>query len=136
MKTTISLILAMVFLSAFTMQTEKLYIKTKDITGTAHKPITKETISVATMDYLEISLVKYPDPGKGDYFKAEKEIRDNYSKDKPINLQSISVVKDSKGTELRFYGSTEFLNYMSSRGYKMLDQKKEKYHTDYTFQKK
>ena len=51
-------------------------------------------------------------------------------------MQTIFIVKDSKGTELRFVGSTEFLNYMLSHGYKMLDQQKGKYNIDYTFKKK
>jgi hypothetical protein len=36
----------------------------------------------------------------------------------------------------KFKNSTEFLNFMDARCYEMLDQKKEKLRTDYTFKKK
>jgi hypothetical protein len=119
-----------------TTQSTKLYIQTTDVSGTGKSQIKKETVSVVTSDYFEVSLYSYkPEAGESKYYKAKRDLIEPTST-KNYKAKFFFIVKDSKGTEKRFTDSTDFLNFMSSHGYKMVDQTKNKFHTDYTFQKK
>ena len=55
----------------------------------------------------------------------------------PKNFEFVEyVITDEKGKLLKFNTTTAFLNFMSERGYSLLDQVKNKYSIDYTFKKK
>jgi hypothetical protein len=118
------------------LQTPKLFIQTIDVSGTGKSQVKKESISVVTQDYFEVSLSSYkPEAGGTRYYKAKRDLISPTST-KDFKMKLFFIVKDDKGTELRFVDSTEFLNFMSAHGYKMVDQVKDKFRTDYTFQKK
>jgi hypothetical protein len=109
---------------------EKLYIKTVDVTGTGENQVKKETITEVTSDYFEVSLSSQSDGG----YHAEKDVVI------PTSITDYKevffTIVDKNGTETHFKTSTEFLNFMSAHGYKMVDQVKNEYGGDYTFKKK
>jgi hypothetical protein len=82
-------------------------------------------------DYFEIELQSYKN---GEYFKAEKDLI------KPQPFENFKLVTlriiDKNGNSIEFKNSTDFLNFMSSNGYEMQDQKELKNYTKYTFKKK
>ena len=75
-------------------------------------------MSVFNKDYLNVKLSLYL---KGS-FKAE--------------VDDLTIISDEKGEDVWFEGSTQFLNFMSDKGYDMVDQTKNKYSIDYTFRKR
>lgn len=110
---------------------EKLYIKTIDITGVDEKEVKKETISEVTSDYFEVSLSAY------DHFNYYKGERDLVAPTSIENFKSVFfTIIDKNGNDIQFKESTEFLNFMSTHGYEMVDQIKNEYGGDYTFKKK
>lgn len=83
-----------------------------------------------TSDYLEIDLKSLRD-GTYEASKNLKPITD------PNNYTAIAVtISDKNRKTLYFQDSGEFLNFMSSHGYEMVDQTKNKYGANYTFKKK
>ena len=108
-----------------------LFIKTSDIQGIDEKQARQDSLTKVTSDYFEISLASYSD---GKYYKAKKDILE------PKSLEDFRVkflfVTDSLGNELQFQDATDFLNFMSARGYEMSDQTKHRYGVDYTFKKR
>lgn len=111
-------------------KTEKLFIKTTSATGINEKQVKTETISEVTSDYFEIGLSSLDSGGYG----ATKEVI-TPEVGKEFKYVFFYVV-NKDGSSIKFTTSTEFLNYMSARGYDMVDQIKNEYGADYTFKKK
>jgi hypothetical protein len=89
-----------------------------------------DTISKVTSDYLEVDLTEM----NNKKYKGKKLLQNNYSKD---NYKAIFFeIVDEKGNLLWFNNSSEFLNYISERGYEMVDKKETQYHISYTFKRK
>jgi len=88
-------------------------------------------VSNSTIDskVFEIDLILMP---KGNY-KASKELvkltvqNPNYSK--------VIVITDNKDEVISFENSTDFLNFMDEKGYKVTFQNKTKYNIEYVFSK-
>jgi uncharacterized lipoprotein YajG len=111
-------------------KTEKLFIKTVSATGTGENQKSTETISEVTSDYFEIKLAALTDVGYG----AQKDVI-TPEVGKEFKYVFFYIVNED-GSNIKFTTSTEFLNYMSLRGYEMVDQIKNEYGTDYIFKKK
>lgn len=110
----------------------KLFIKTMKVVADTRT----DSITVFDQDYLEIGLYS---ANNGLEFVAKNTIEPFNTKDGKSYMQEITIVDENATSEskgLRFSNSIEFLNYMSLRGYEMVDQSKKKYRTDYTFKKK
>lgn len=103
-----------------------LFINTRTVIGEEKK----DSITVINSDYFDVSLYSY-DNGT---FQAKKEIL------KPESVKDFKmiffVITEEDGNEIRFNTTTDFLNYMSARGYEMADQTKHEFRIDYTFKKK
>lgn len=112
--------------------TPKLYVQTVTIVGVDENEKTSKKSTVIDSDYFEIGLFSLVDKSKGFHAKIDIE--------KPESIDNFRMVfaqiVDERDSAIYFRGSTEFLNFISERGYKMIDQVKKKYSTDYTFQKK
>jgi hypothetical protein len=109
----------------------QVFVKLSTTTGVNEKQITKDSNYVIENDYFEVGLYSV---GQGKSYIAEKEIEEPRSIE---NFKSVTLyIVDSTQNPISFKSSTEFLNYMSERGYEMVDQEKLKYHTDYTFKRK
>ncbi len=102
-------------------------IDNKPIYIATYKSIDSVVVSEVKDDYFEISLHSMQ---SGTNYKASKEYKDSEG-----DWVFIDIV-DMEGERIRFTNSTEFLNFISERGYEMVDQSKEKYITHYTFKKK
>jgi hypothetical protein len=103
-----------------------LYIITSTTVG-------KETSYDSTRvnsDYFEVGLGEVE--GKG--YRAEKTLQNSRPGEKFRYV--FFLITDKNGHIPYFNSSTDFLNYMSKRGYEMADQIKNKYGADYTFKKK
>jgi hypothetical protein len=109
----------------------KLMVKLSSTIGIDENQITKDSNYVINTDYFEISLYS---ASNGSNFWAEKKIEE------PKSLENFKVVTlyivDKANKPISYTSSTDFLNYISERGYEMKDQQKFKYHTDYTFKRK
>jgi len=108
----------------------RLYIKTVTVIGIDENQIETDTITIIDYDYFEIGLYLRTDEG----FMTNKDVI------KATSIENYKAVEfrivQEDGSNIMFKSSTEFLNFMSKRGYDMIDQLKSKYHTDYTFKKK
>lgn len=127
MKIILSIFLTLLSISAICQNKEQIRIKTFTTDGDK----ISEMVSSVTSDYFEISLMSI---NKGAAFIGENDI-ERPKMGVPFHKISFDIV-DKSGEIIKFKESTEFLNYMSSHGYSMVDQKKERFHTDYTFKKK
>jgi len=119
-------------------QKEKLYIKTVTITGWGSEQVTKEVITEVTNDYFEIKF--FSGVSDSDGRTAITSMTDLV---KSIKLKGTTdfkhvyfTVVNKDGSQIKFTAPTEFLNFMSARGYELFDQTKNKFSIDYTFKKK
>jgi len=109
---------------------EKLYIKTTTAIGVGENQWSTEAVSEVTSDYFEVILSSLTDH----VFEGEKILEKPTSKE---NFKYVFfVISDKDGNQIKFKESTEFLNYMSAHGYKLVDQVKNDYGADYTFKRK
>jgi hypothetical protein len=113
-----------------TSRTEKLYIKTTTTTGTGKEAATKETITEVHSDYFEVGL----DLQKTGEYSASKEIYVPKTGEKFKYI--FFTISQEDGTMIKFNTSEEFLNFMSSRGYDMVNQIRNEYGANFTFRKK
>jgi hypothetical protein len=111
-------------------KTEKLYIKTISATGVDKNQVKTETISEVTTDYFEVGLGSLTTGG----YSGQKDII-TPEVGKEFKFVFFYIVKKD-GSNITFTTSTEFLNFMSARGYEMVDQLKNNYGADYTFKKR
>lgn len=109
---------------------EILYIKTEDITGSGPNQIEKETIGIINTDYFEVKLHAQTTGG----FLAQKTIVEPKIHE-TFKYVFFTIVKED-GTKINFPTSTEFLNFMSARGYDMVSQLEDQYGNFYTFKRK
>jgi len=106
-------------------------VNMKTYTGTGENSKTKDSGYYIATDYFEIGLYSLAS-GKG--YIAEKQIEEPTSLE---NFRSVSLnVVDSSLNPIIFGSSTDFLNFMSEKGYSMKEQTVEKQHTDFVFVKK
>jgi len=82
-------------------------------------------------DYFNVKLSSVTQP-TGKYYIAKRE---NSISTNPFQFEQIVIV-DELGKTTHFTDATEFLNFMSARGYEMASETKSKYGGDYTFKKK
>jgi hypothetical protein len=110
---------------------KQLFISTRTVTGTDENRKDKSVISTIESDYFEVTLSKLSEEPK---FIATKKLI------KPSSMENFKYVyfniTDEEGENFKFDTSTDFLNFMSERGYNLADQVKNKYGGDYTFKKK
>ena len=100
-----------------------LYIKTTTATGEGDNQVFTDTTTMVDSDNFEVTLTAMG-IGLAIYYYGSKDIGNG----KFFNIvESDSIAK--------FRGSGEFLNYMSERGYKMVDEKRDEFSTDYTFKR-
>lgn len=92
----------------------------------------RDTTTEVASEYFEIGLYSYEG---GDHFTTKKDLEDVIDLDHPQNTRSKYFEIVENDSLKSFSSSTEFLNYMSERGYEMVDQSKLRYHTDYTFKR-
>lgn len=129
MKTNILLLAIALFISC--NQTEKLYIRTYTTITEDGKQVTTDTVSAVNGDYFDIDLNSV---NNGEHYIGSKNIESPTSME---NFRLIRVaVTDDKGDVLKFKSTTDFMNFMSVRGFEMKDQKDKRYGTAYTFKKK
>lgn len=124
------LLIAVSCKNSTTSKSEKLLIKTYEITGMLEDQVKKETINEVDSDYFEISLDSQTTGG----YLAHKDLV------KPTSVEDFKstfiTIVDQAGEAVIFMTSTEFLNYMSGHGYEMVDQALNEYGGDYTFKRK
>lgn len=130
-KALLLLMLISVILTSCEKHKSDLYILTSTINGLDEKQVRKDSLTMVDSDYFEVSLESM---ANGTLFKARKELS-KPSIGKEFHMGYFEVV-DGNGKSLRFKTSSEFLNFMSLKGYDMADQTKSKYQTDYTFKRK
>ena len=107
-----------------------LYINTYTLIGTDVKKM-KTGFSVVKSDYFEVGLNLTADQLS---YNAGKELEVATSME---HYKSVSIqIVDKNGKFILFNNSTEFLNFMSSHGYAMVDQTKKEFGIDYTFKRK
>lgn len=128
----IMLILSLLIACTNEKKAPKLFLQTVTIEGTKKNEKTTKKTEVIDSDYFEIGLFLLVDKSKGFHAKIEIEKPESIDNFRKVFAQ----IADERDSAIYFKGSTEFLNYMSERGYLMVDQVKKKYSTDYTFQKK
>lgn len=87
----------------------------------------KDSLFTFNDQFLDISLKSF---GNGKHYQAEKYLTQNQE------LSVLWSIVDSLKNDLKFNGTTEFLNYMAKRGYEPANQKENKYGADYTFKRK
>ncbi len=112
-----------------------LYIRTSDVKGSAvsNNQVKKDTLTVVDSEYFEVGLYAYEE---GEYYEAQQIlVKPDYGAGEDFKTKYYFVT-DSLGKEIEYKNSTEFLNFMSARGYDMTDQAKHEWHTDYTFKRK
>jgi len=112
-------------------QKSELYIITTTVHGMDKQEVRKDTLTMIDSDYFEVSLQPMMN---GAIYKAGKDLV-KPSIGREFQMVFFEVV-DKEGKKLRFKDTTEFLNFMASKGYTMVDQTKGKYNTDYTFRKR
>jgi hypothetical protein len=129
MKKVIVSLFAISMISCGKSELPGLFIKTSTVEDVGENQIRKDSITVVNSDYFEIGLYQYSNGSS----TAEKTIENS------VLVENFKMrffhVTDSLGNSLRFQSSTEFLNFMSARGYVMVTQAPKKYVTDYTFKK-
>lgn len=108
-----------------------LFAKKLTVVGTGEEKKRTEDVSKIKSDYFEISLSLLSD---SDMYIATRDL------EKPSSMENFRMVvltiTNKEGEDIKFKGTTEFLNFMSEKGYEMVDQEKSKYSTSYTFKKK
>ena len=71
---------------------------------------------------------------QGKIFKAEKYLEKDFSGE---NIKAVFMtIVGEDGEFIEFKNSMEFLNFMSERGYEMIEKNEESYVTFFTFKKK
>ena len=130
----IKLLVIVSFFFLFSCQSntqESLLINTRTVTGSGENSKVTSVISTIESDYFEVTLSELSDEPK---FIAKKDLIE------PSSMENYKYVffniSDEEGENLKFDTSADFLNFMSERGYNLVDQVKNKYGGDYTFQKK
>ena len=109
----------------------KLRINKLKVTGEGPNRIMIDTNYDVKDQYFEIGL-RVIRPNNG--FAATKDL--NKSKEgEPYHTESIMVL-DSTGGIAVFKTSTDFLNYIDARGYRLITQSTDSNGTNYTFEKK
>ena len=126
-KTVMRLFILMIICTLISCKQEQKFINIKTLSGNIEKQ--NEVTTQFKDKYLEIGLTSI---NSGAAYIATKEIKRATLED-PTATQIVIVDEASK--PMQFQSATEFLNYMSSFGYEMVDQKKHKYGADYTFKK-
>lgn len=93
---------------------------------------TNDSISTVTDPYFEATLSSSAADSTKTFF-AKKDIQ------RPVGDRIVRsttyYVSDQAGQTLRFNNSTEFLKFMSNRGYGLMNEVKNKTGTDYRFKK-
>lgn len=112
-------------------EVHKILVKFTSVTDVDGKQISKDTIKALDTEYFEIGLSSI---SKGTSYIAQRDIEQS-KVGQPFHSEYLSIVHGD-GNVVHFNDSNEFLNYMSERGYELVDQSKSKYRTDYTFKKK
>ncbi len=111
-----------------------IYIKTttkigSDQLGENPKQEEKDTITIVESDYFEVALSQKGD----DYLGHQKVVTEVTT----TNYKVIYfTIVQKNGMEIKFEHSTDFLNFISERGYEMASQEKNKYGADYVFKRK
>lgn len=110
---------------------KQLFISTRTVTGTEENRKDTSVITRIESDYFEVTLSKLSEEPK---FIATKKLIE------PSSMENFKYVyfniTDEEGENFKFDTSVDFLNFMSERGYNLVDQVKNKYGGDYTFKKK
>lgn len=93
--------------------------------------VKSEIISDYNGDYFEARLCLYPNGEYGveNNLQAEKI-------DGVIHIRKSQLIDGNTNKQIRFKSPTDFLNYLSSKNYEMITQKKGRYDIDYTFKRK
>lgn len=115
---------------------EKLFIKTISYTDIGSEQVKTETTSEITSDYFEVGLrFKYglESLSEGQYIAIKDIIRPSSHE----NFKNVFFnIVDKDGNLIVFSTTTDLLNFMSVRGYEMIDQLKNEDGVDYTFKRK
>ena len=109
---------------------ETLYIKTTTAKGSGKDMIKSESISQISTDYFEVTLESLSSGG----FMADKDIIEPRIGE-PFYMVSFQI-SQKDGTDIVFLTSTDFLNFMSTHGYNLVNQIPNEYGGDYTFKRK
>lgn len=110
----------------------KLFISTR--TRIAIKGIETDSsiVSIINSDYFEVRLSSLADEAK---FIARNNTINAYEDGGNFKFVDFTIANKT-GKSYKFETNTDFLNFMSERGYDLVDQIKNKYSVDYTFKKK
>jgi len=112
-------------------QEKGVIIKTTTRQSIQGKKTEDSVVGVLNTDYIEISLDSYDN---AQHYEANKDLEKTYKSTTDYKFVLLKVI-DNQGNPIQFKTSTDFLNFMSEKGYKMVDQKKGEYNIDYTFNK-
>ena len=118
----LSLIMMSIIMTSCNQQKSRLYIKTVTVIGIDENQVETDTITIINSDYFEIGL--YLGSSEEPSFITKKDVI------KPTSIENYKAVLfrivQEDGNDIIFKSSTEFLNFMSKRGYEMIDQLKSK----------
>ena len=101
----------------------KLYIKTTTATGEGGTQVFTDTTTMVESDNFEVTLTAMG-IGLAIYYYGSKDIG---------NGKFFNIVESD--TIAKFIGSGEFLNYMSERGYKVVNEERNEIWNHYTFKR-
>ena len=88
-------------------------------------------------EYYEVTLSAFPDEENGgSRYGVRIDIEEGKFVNDVFHWKISELVDETTKEELWFKEPTDFLNYLSTKGYEMVEQKKGKYNIDYTFKKK
>lgn len=111
---------------------ESLFITTKTFLGSSFNESSKRDsifeISSIQSDFFNITLTQLSEEP---YYKGSKEI------EKSMSLKDFKYVfcdiTDELGETLKFKTAKEFINFMSKRGYKVIEQKETEFDVEFRF---
>lgn len=113
-----------------TVQPPKVLMNLSTFTGVDEKQIAKDSNYYLNTDYFEIGLY----PTDRNTYVAYEKIEKATSLE---NFKSVTLyISDNENKMLHFKSPTDFMNYLSDRGYEIQGKIQAKKHINYTFKKK
>ena len=88
-------------------------------------------------EYYEVTLSAFPDEENGgSRYGVRIDIEEGKFVNDVFHWKISELIDETTKEELWFKEPTDFLNYLSTKGYEMVEQKKGRHNIDYTFKKK
>ena len=126
--------LALILIQCQSNESPKLRVKHVDIVGFGENEVSSEKTEVVTSDYFEIVLLPQTRTDSTEIFVAHTDLAIPLSKEN-FQLKYFEIVDDNDNI-IFFDSPTDFLHYLSERGYALVSKKEEARYAIYTFRKR